>query len=148
MLKFPKFKPEQPKFESIYTSNLCSFYQVDGQLYSIGDKQSGQLGFSKLDRMMTRPIPIQIPINRAQIVQVSCSDIHVLALEANGAVFSWGRNANCVLGVKGNKGRIGEKVLEPEPVAVLKQAKVVYVSACNSASFALNFRGRAFVWGK
>lgn len=79
------------------------------------------------------------------IVQISLGDYHMLCLESNGHVWSWGtyRDANGILGFKpGN-----HKQTTPELMAELKDKRIVAVASGENTSYALTDNGLLYMWG-
>jgi len=59
---------------------------------------AGQLGTGETNATAKNSKPIQLTaLNGLNIVQVCCGEGHVLALSADGAVFSWGNNRVCTI---------------------------------------------------
>lgn len=79
------------------------------------------------------------------IVQISLGDYHMMALDSNGHVWSWGtyRDANGILGFKpGN-----DKQVTPELMAELKDKRVISIASGDNTSYALTDAGVLFMWG-
>eukprot|EP00116_Pleurobrachia_bachei_P001477 sb/3461739/ len=74
-----------------HTAFLCG----DGSVYTCGFGEGGRLGLGNSQETQITPTKIKRLDN---IIQVSCSDDHSLALSSTGKVFSWGVNTNRVLG--------------------------------------------------
>ena len=79
------------------------------------------------------------------IVQVSASSSHSLALSSDGKVYAWGHNSDGALGD-------GSTTARPSPVAVdttgvLKDKIIVAVSAGTHFSLALGSDGKVYAWG-
>lgn len=140
--------PKRIILTQISSNSTCTFFNCEGELYSIGGKKSGMLGFEEIGKLTNTPLRVRLPPSCVKIMKVSCSDTHILALDKYGGVYGWGVNLNCVLGVKQNLERKNEKIVIPEKVEILKKMKVVDIEVCNNCSFVTNFRGAAFMWGK
>jgi alpha-tubulin suppressor-like RCC1 family protein len=83
----------------------------EGNLYGWGYNSSGQVGSGAFSTQAT-PVKIIFP-GDPQVVDVSCGFAHTLALTADGALYSWGRNDNGELGVPGE-----ENATTPIPVEI------------------------------
>lgn len=136
------------QFSGIDTNKHCTYYNCKGEIYSMGNKKSGILGIEDISELQSKPLQVHFPLGSVKIMKLSCSDIHVLALDGSGRVYGWGVNINCVIGVKNNLDRVDQKVPLPEPVHILKETKVVDINVSNVASLVTNFRGAVFIWGK
>ncbi len=92
-----------------------------------------------------QPTPVQISaLAGIDIVQVSASDDHILALSSGGSVYAWGQN------FAGQLGNGTTTVQEAAPVQVLLPAgvgKVVQVAAGEGLSVAVTSTGRVLTWG-
>ncbi|XP_013413671.1 uncharacterized protein LOC106176012 [Lingula anatina] len=68
----------------------------DGEMYSWGKNYDGQLGLgSKMEQ--TQPTMV-VSVNDKKIVHVCCGAEFAIALDSEGAVYSWGRNDTGQLG--------------------------------------------------
>ena len=70
------------------------FLDSSGYVYACGSSEGGRLGLGYED---TVKVPTLIP-NLKNVVKVSCSRDHSLALTSDGEVYSWGTNTHRVLG--------------------------------------------------
>lgn len=119
-----------------------------GKLYGWGAGHNGQLGPSTTYSTPT-PIAIAIeasPLSGRKIVAIAAGSDHSLAVDADGAVYAWGRNDN---------GQLGDDSTSdsPTPVAVVTSGtpmegkKIVAVSAGMGFSVALASDGTLYSWG-
>jgi len=70
----------------------------NGEVYSWGNGQFGQLGHGDLGR---QTVPMKIHIDESvKMVKVSAGRRHSVALDDKGRVFVWGCNDLCQLGLK------------------------------------------------
>lgn len=67
-----------------------------GNVYSWGSNDYGQLGLGQNERFKSSPEKLRL---LHDIVQLSCGDFHVLALNKNGEVYSWGQGTDGQLGL-------------------------------------------------
>jgi hypothetical protein len=123
--------------------------------------QHGQIwswGFGSVDGILGTEIPMnatflvaadQSALSDAPVVSIAPGSGHMLALDADGRLWSWGSNNSGQLGIGVDS---SEVTVQPTPVAVdltnLDGAKVVAVDASNGWSVALDEFGRVWIWGK
>jgi len=95
------------------------------------------------------PLPRRLAcLGGVRVIQVSCGERHGLALSAEGAVWSWGRDSNGQLGRFGSAGAPPEgRVAGPGLLESLSYVRVVVISAGGLHSLALSERGELFSWG-
>ncbi|XP_011269990.1 hypothetical protein CAOG_08419, partial [Capsaspora owczarzaki ATCC 30864] len=95
---------ELEAFSSVSMSTLASaiacgrahtLFLVDGQVYSCGSNDQGQLGHKK-HRSKPERVDALEPYT---ITQIACGETHSLALTSNGQVFAWGDNKASQLGL-------------------------------------------------
>ncbi|XP_066430143.1 probable E3 ubiquitin-protein ligase HERC3 isoform X2 [Eleutherodactylus coqui] len=114
-----------------------------GQLFSWGAGSEGQLGHSTTEHSV--PVPRLIKkLSPQKILQVSCGNLHCLALSDDGQLFSWGQNNHGQLG-------LGHGFLQqssPQRVKSLEGIPLAQVTAGGYHSFALSLSGAVFGWGK
>jgi len=93
----------------------------DGDIYSWGWNESGQLGYSveKLSTVSGEPYPVDLGSAEDPIVNISAGARHSVALLKSGKVFSWGLNKHGQLG-------LGDSENRHEPVE-LKNNKAVEI---------------------
>ena len=79
-----------------------SLYVMEStEMLSWGDNTSGQLGIGTFGAMSTSPVKVHGPGDigfLSNIVECAAGGEHSLALNADGAVFAWGKNAQGRLG--------------------------------------------------
>ena len=127
---------------SVSSGDNCSFaVTADGAVWSWGIGGDCCLGHGSHEKLR-RPSKIEALIGE-RVVAVSTGYAHVLALTADGAVWSWG---------VGYAGQLGhgdrENRLQPERVQALASCCVVGVAAGTNHSLALGAHGTAWSWGK
>lgn len=119
-----------------------------GQLYSWGNNQHGQLGYSTgLGTNNPTPTRVSLPPAAGGVVQVAAGDSHTLVLTSSGQVFAFGFNHYGELGNStGNQGNSDYPV--PTPV-VLKGADgpAVQIAAGDEFSLALTSTGQLYTFG-
>ncbi len=113
---------------------------ADGSLWSWGLQASGQLGrlgTAKVTAQFVAPAKIT---GLAPVTALAAGHAHVLALDRNGKVWSWGANG---AGQLGN----GQLASVAVPAQVKLPARIVKVAAGDTHSFAIDGLGRVWGWG-
>lgn len=71
-----------------------------GQVYSLGENYSGQLGLLFVDKKSRALQPQHVKaLESSEIIQIACGGSHSLALSKDGKLFSWGSNQHGQLGI-------------------------------------------------
>jgi alpha-tubulin suppressor-like RCC1 family protein len=109
-----------------------------GRVWSWGGNGSGQLGDGSTTDRRSR-VQVAFPAG-IRIVQVSAYQDHVLALDTNGDVWSWGR---------GHRGQLGDGSTSDRdtPARLSLGVAVVEVTAGQEQSFAVTSSGGVLAWG-
>ncbi|GAB6023588.1 putative E3 ubiquitin-protein ligase herc3 [Chamberlinius hualienensis] len=118
-----------------------TLFLVDGQIYSCGSNDFGQLGHSKLG---TKKPELIDQLDSRRCVQLSCGIKHSLAVSEWGDVYSWGSN-NC--GQLGDPSSVGESSPIPRLVKGIATKKVVQISCGSEHCFVLTDYGSVYCWG-
>ena len=114
------------------------------------------LGLHDIERLANKPMRVLFPdimINNVlrptpAIHRISCGTDHCLAVDDLGILYAWGMNKNGVLGIAQNHENLDKRVVNPQVVEIIKEAKIVDCHAGHTASFVTNLRGKVFYWGK
>jgi hypothetical protein len=132
--------PETCKVFQIASTKVNSFIlSYAGRIYSWGE-MTNALGRA-LEKRDDAKIPKMIDqLRNVIIVSLSCGQDHVLALDSDGNVWSWGFNKYGQLG----HGDAENKAL-PEKIDSL--SNIVRISAGNNYSFAVSKFGNIYCWG-
>lgn len=80
-----------------------------------------------------------------EVVQVTLGDYHMMCLDSQGQVYSWGtyRDANGILGFKpGN-----DKQTTPQLMSELQGKRITSIASGDNTSYALTDSGHVFTWG-
>lgn len=120
-----------------------------GKVWSWGLNEHGQLGLNSKDYEFATPQTITDGLSK--IIRIASGDAHVLALDDQGKLYSWGWNGWGQIGdgTKGPSiGREGDKI-KPTPVVMsaLNGQPVVDIAAGWATSAALDSAGRIWAWG-
>ncbi|MCS6778048.1 MAG: dockerin type I domain-containing protein [Chloroherpetonaceae bacterium] len=113
----------------------------DGTVWAWGDNEYGQLG-NNTTTNRTTPVQVRGPNNTGfltNVVAVSASLFHTVALRADGTVWTWGSNSHGQLGD-------GTTTNRTTPVQVLGPG-VIAVSAGTMHTMALRSDGTIWAWG-
>jgi len=127
-------------WQSVTSGNLFSIgLKTDGTLWGWGRNNFGQLGLG-VESQEIFDSPVQIGTN-SDWISVSAGSFHVLALRADGTIWSWGRN---------NWGQIGDGTsgtLVPEPQQIGTDSEWTQIVAGGDSSFAIRDDGSLWSWG-
>lgn len=100
----------------------------------------------------SEPLPLPI-FMKLIIVEVCCGNDHVLALETQLFVWTWGYNAKGQLGVSelaeesGVSVEDAEKMMQRRPERLNKLNEICHIYAARDMSFAIGVKGKVFAWG-
>lgn len=134
------------RWTSASAGSACQFAIGDnGELYAWGLNNNGVLGLGTNDsrgQILTQPTLVPRPAGVRGWRQVSATT-HVLAIDADGILYSWGRN---------NAGQLGqtnltETISQPKRVVVPDGLSFKQVSAGSFHSLALASSGDLYAWG-
>lgn len=124
-----------------------------GKLHSWGKPTSAR-GRIKIPSGKKDSEPLPIPIfTKIIIVEMCCGNDHVLALEAQLFVWTWGYNAKGQLGVaeleeeSGVSTEDAEKMMQRRPERLNKLNEICHIYAARDMSFAIGVKGKVFAWG-
>ncbi|XP_049804341.1 probable E3 ubiquitin-protein ligase HERC4 isoform X1 [Schistocerca nitens] len=111
----------------------------DGQLYSCGNNDHGQLGHNKPCKRLEQVDGLEAYI----ITQASCGISHSLAVNEWGQVFAWGSDSHGQLGVG------LDCVSQPLPkmIKALATSHVVQITSGHNHCLALTNNGELYAWG-
>lgn len=114
----------------------------EGDVYGFGFNEKRQLGLGHRYNLETPQVNKTLKAAGARVVKICCGQQHVLALTANGEVWSWG------LGVFGQLGH-GETHDEgvPKRIAAFDGKRVLDIGCGANHSLALTEDGKIFSWG-
>lgn len=108
----------------------------DGQLFSWGRNNAGQLG---LGQTYNKTVPTLVDSNNTWL-DVAAGAFHVLAIKSDGTLWSWGRNSNGQLG-HGNTTNLNV------PTQVENKNDWIHVFCGQSHSLALKADSSLYAWG-
>lgn len=106
--------------------------------------EDGKLSFSQSVEVQSRPALI---LHVKDAIKICCGSNHVMALTADGFVYTWGRGTDGQLGRRFSSRVVDWKKegLIPQKVANLKN--IVDIGSGSNHSFAIERTGRVYGWG-
>ena len=113
-----------------------------GQCYTWGKCHYGQLGHGEMNQDERVPRPVEA-LRGVRLKSVGAGDSHVLAITAEGEVYTWGVGFYGCLGHGDETSRATPKLVEK-----LRGEHVVLASGGAFHSLAVTSDGRVFVWGR
>ncbi|KAM4807528.1 putative E3 ubiquitin-protein ligase HERC3 [Rhinophrynus dorsalis] len=135
-------KLNQHKIQQVSCGNHhCLALADDGQLFTWGQNQHGQLGLGKGFSSQSSPQRVK-SLEGIPIAQVTAGGFHSFALSLSGAVFGWGKNSSGQLGL--NDEQVRESPCHVKP---LRTQKVVYISCGEEHTAILTKTGGLFTFG-
>ncbi|KAK2757614.1 hypothetical protein FQN54_004583 [Arachnomyces sp. PD_36] len=141
----PSHFPNGTIFTQIVATDSATFVLTkEGLVYGWGSfrKSTGTMGFSPDTKIQRTPVPITALKN---VVKLAAGAQHVLALTANGTVFSWGCDEQNQLGRTRSLRRVHEPHLVPEQCAL--PTGITELGAGLYHSFAIHKSGDVYAWG-
>ena len=116
----------------------------DGNLYSWGNNDSGQLGRDTSTTPENKPGKVSIPESDQNIIQASAGQSYCLAIDSHGNLYSWGNNDSGQLGRDASiiPGKKPGKLPAPTDRVSFAQA-----SAGVASSLAMGSDGNLYSWG-
>lgn len=144
---FTDIKIEGTKFVQVAATDSASFVLTeDGRVYGWGTFRGseGIIGFS--DEARIQQVPIMID-GLKSITRIAAGANHVLALDADGKVFTWGSGGQYQLGRKAiTRGK--NSGLKPEPCGKFNRKRhAVDIAAGSYHSFYVDNHGQVWAWG-
>ncbi|WP_445341749.1 RCC1 domain-containing protein [Bifidobacterium sp. ESL0827] len=123
----------------------------DGNLYSWGNNQYGQLGNGTADDITDNtirhgtPSKVSLPTGVPKFTQVSAGNSHSLALDSDGNLYSWGVNFYGQLGMGGTD--FGQHYTPSKGYMPADGTKFTQISTGYYHSLALGSDGNLYSWG-
>jgi alpha-tubulin suppressor-like RCC1 family protein len=113
----------------------------DGQVFSFGLNDRGQLGHSEGEKWCSEPQEVPLP---EDVVQIAAGHYHSLAVDSNGMVWSWGCHSAGQLGIGVEA---DETTTLPRLVKTLSEG-IRHVAAGASHSLAVSESGSLYSFGE
>ncbi len=118
---------------------------LTGKLYTWGNNKWANLGYiseeKHLDAITTTPQMVRALGNEC-LIQIVCGDKHMMALNKERRIFTWGDGKNGALG-HGNY----QSLSSPQQIYELSYEDIIYISAGDNCSAAINSKGQIYTWG-
>lgn len=128
----------------LFTDSNTFLLSTKGKLYSWG-AHSHTLG-RKIKTKEEARVPGEVIVYGKKLLSIACGSKHVLALDVDGKVYSWGKND---VGQLGHTGNVEEKeYLVPKEIQYFSRKKVVSIFAGLNCSFAVDYTGNLYGWGE
>ena len=117
----------------------------EGYVYAWGFNAYGQLG-DKTKAEQDSPVAVYSSgaLYGKKIIAIAAGGQHALALASDGTVYGWGDNAH---GQLGNHTMTTSNVPVAIDASILKNKRIVAISAGNDFSMALTCDGEVYCWG-
>eukprot|EP00347_Sterkiella_histriomuscorum_P015743 403355850 len=112
---------------------------IDGEIFSFGRNDSGQLGITGSDGNISLPKEVK----NLKSTQIACGYYHTVAIN-NGQLYSWGKNDSGQLGI----GIYSAKEILPTLVRDLEDQEIVSVACGCYHTLALGYAGQLFSFGR
>jgi alpha-tubulin suppressor-like RCC1 family protein len=135
LVKESKEKPVQPERKILETT-----------LVTFGVSNFGELGQGFKNSHAT-PNPVKSFYN-SHVVEVSCGDVHSLALTTDGGVFSWGSNSFGQLGLTSDLEQRSRCAYAPEKILSLALFQVKRIACGRNHNIVLTKQGTVLSWGQ
>ncbi|KAL0244120.1 hypothetical protein GEMRC1_008205 [Eukaryota sp. GEM-RC1] len=107
---------------------------TNGDVYTAGRNEWGQLGYADVDRNIHEKIEI------SNVIQIVASYYSSYALNISGSVYSWGRNNHGQLG-------LGDSIDRYTPISIPDLSNVKQIAGRYQTTFALTRDGKVYGWG-
>lgn len=129
-----------------------------GNIWAFGSPAYGQLGQNDDGQRIVsagrveldyKSSPVQIGgiLKNKKIIDIACGDNHSLALDSDGAIYSWGRGDDGRLGHRDQVNQLVPKLVE-ELATDSRNVGVKSIACGEGISLAVSGMGQIFIWGK
>lgn len=119
---------------------FCMALDDEGAVWGFGDNEYGQLGDVSRHKDVLSPVKLSVG---GRFTQIACGGDVSFGVDADGALWAWGRNDYWQLGTK----EVRDQTDEPVRVALPQDVRVTRVFAYNSHTSALTDTGALWTWG-
>lgn len=141
----PVVMPEGVRFVDVSAGTAYSLALAeDGSAYAWGAGYNGQLGIDSRDDALV-PTPVVMP-EGVTFTQISGGSTHTTAISQDGLGYSWGTNANGLLGI-GDPNVDVHNSFVPIPVNMPEGVKFTEMAAGFVHSTAVGDDGTLYIWG-
>ena len=145
----PKVEENPEGIHMISCNNSCTYFVTKKGCFSIGNKESGLLGFENTGLQLNHPVPIDLSFT-IQLIGISANDNHVLVWDNHGKLYSWGYNSCSQLGLLGNafEDKESQLIRKPTEVNVIGDKKVVSALAGVYSTYIITSKSKVYFWGQ
>ena len=141
ILKSPSLIPNAPLNIVEFACGVaqCLFLDSEGNVYSVGDNEFGELGLGhKINQNVLNKIP-----NIPPIKIISCANLSCYLLDFEGNVWSFGNNGDGQLGHGESKIKKAPKIIK-----TLKNIQQISYGCCGDHFLAKNSQNQIFATGR
>ena len=93
-------------------------------------------------------IPREFGLQRKKIVHIGCGDYHSFAVDAKGAVYSWGLNSFGQTGIPKDEETVENAIATPTVVKTLADFDIKQIAGGAHHTLACTVTGQVLVWGR
>jgi alpha-tubulin suppressor-like RCC1 family protein len=118
---------------------------LSGKIYTWGNNKWGNLGHAPDENNMeaiTATPQLVRGLEKEFLIQIVCGDKHMMALNKERRIYTWGDGSNGALG-HGNY----QSISSPQKIYELSYEDIIYISAGHNSSAAINSKGQIYTWG-
>ena len=125
----------------------------EGKVYTWGDNSYGQLGNGESGKNLYSNVPICIsdipsnPLNNKNIVNIFASANHIIALDSQGKVYTWGSNDYGVLGNGTTEDSNIPICISELPDNILNGKNIVEICTGSYNTAVIDEQGKVYMWG-
>jgi hypothetical protein len=124
----------------------CTYFVTKKGVFSIGNKDTGLLGFENTAYLLNQPVPIDLSFS-IQVEGIHAGRRHVVIWDNHGIGYAWGSNKYGQLGVENNEMQTSKFFKKPEKIHLCTKKKLIgAVAGCDSTTVITN-KGKIFYWG-
>lgn len=124
----------------------CTYFVTKKGVFSIGNKDTGLLGFQNTAYLLNQPVPIDLSFS-IQVEGIHAGRRHVLIWDNHGIGYAWGCNKYGQLGVENNEMHTSKFFKKPQKIHLCTKKKIIgAVAGCDSTTVITN-KGKIFYWG-
>jgi alpha-tubulin suppressor-like RCC1 family protein len=134
---------ENKSVSAVFARDKNTACVINNEVWTFGSGAYGILGHGDSLDQPNQSVPRKVISLRKDVKTVAVGSFHMLVLDVEGSIWSFGRNNAGQLGIgEGMTGSYGE----PQPVQIAGET-IVEIAAGRQHSLALNIKGQVFSWG-
>lgn len=120
-----------------------------GKVFTWGAGEQSQLARRVVSRTAVGAlIPREFGLQRKKIVHIGCGDYHSFAVDAKGAVYSWGLNSFGQTGIPKDEETVENAIANPTVVKSLADFDIKQIAGGAHHTLACTTTGQVLVWGR